>query len=72
ELAAKVLALAMPGKESPRAVRSTGVEPRFVAVAGGDLAGTVRAEAERLLAGVEGTVGVVVAMDRRAEAARWL
>ncbi|MEV6353697.1 HelD family protein [Streptomyces hydrogenans] len=73
ELAARVLALAMPGKESPRAVRSTGVEPRFVAVAGGgDLAGTVRAEAERLLAGVEGTVGVVVAMDRRAEAARWL
>ncbi|MET8973615.1 HelD family protein [Streptomyces hydrogenans] len=73
ELAARVLALAMPGKESPRAVRSTGVEPRFVAVAGGgDLAETVRAEAERLLAAVEGTVGVVVAMDRRAEAARWL
>ncbi|MFF2778311.1 HelD family protein [Streptomyces sp. NPDC058052] len=73
ELAARVLALAMPGKESPRAVRSTGVEPRFVAVGkGGDLAGTVRSEAERLLAEVEGTVGVVVAMDRRAEAARWL
>ncbi|MFE5795911.1 HelD family protein [Streptomyces sp. NPDC056503] len=73
ELAAKVLALAMPGKESPRAVRSTGVEPRFVAVRkGGDPAGTVRSEAERLLAEVEGTVGVVVAMDRRAEAARWL
>ncbi|MFF9144015.1 HelD family protein [Streptomyces sp. NPDC014861] len=73
ELAAKVLALAMPGKESPRAVRSTGVQPRFAAVGkGGDLAGTVRAEAERLLAEVEGTVGVVVAMDRRAEAARWL
>ncbi|MFF9339458.1 MULTISPECIES: HelD family protein [unclassified Streptomyces] len=72
ELAAKVLALAMPGKESPRAVRSTGVEPRFAAVAGGDLAGTVRAEAERLLASVEGTVGVVVAMERRAQAARWL
>ncbi|MFI0829432.1 HelD family protein [Streptomyces roseolus] len=73
ELAAKVLALAMPGKESPRAVRSTGVEPRFVAVgAGGDLAGAVRSEAERLLAEVEGTVGVVVAMDRRAQAARWL
>lgn len=32
ELAAKVLALAMPGSTSPRAVRSTGVEPRFVAV----------------------------------------
>ncbi|GHF97507.1 HelD family protein [Streptomyces zaomyceticus] len=76
ELAAKVLALAMPGKESPRAVRSTGVEPRFVPVgetAGKpDLAETVRSEARLLLQRVEGTVGVVVAMNRRAEAARWL
>jgi DNA helicase IV len=76
ELAAKVLALAMPGKESPRAVRSTGVEPRFVAVpeqtADTGLAETVRSEARLLLDRVEGTVGVVVAMNRRAEAARWL
>ncbi|WP_405853893.1 UvrD-helicase domain-containing protein [Streptomyces sp. NBC_00090] len=76
ELAAKVLALAMPGKESPRAVRSTGVEPRFVPVqeTSGkvDLAETVRSEARLLLERVEGTVGVVVAMNRRAEAARWL
>ncbi|MEW1695477.1 HelD family protein [Streptomyces sp. NPDC093249] len=76
ELAAKVLALAMPGKESPRAVRSTGVEPRFVAVPEGpgkpDLAEIVRSEARLLLERVEGTVGVVVAMRRREEAARWL
>ncbi|MFI8822229.1 HelD family protein [Streptomyces sp. NPDC053431] len=73
ELAAKVLALAMPGKESPKAVRSTGVEPRFVPVGEkGELAETVRSEAERLLTRVDGTVGVVVAMDRRAEAAGWL
>ncbi|MGA5196305.1 HelD family protein [Streptomyces exfoliatus] len=76
ELAAKVLALAMPGKESPRAVRSTGVEPRFVAVpekaADTGLAETVRSEARLLLERVEGTVGVVVAMNRRTEAARWL
>ncbi|WP_329317516.1 HelD family protein [Streptomyces sp. NBC_01262] len=71
DLAAKVLALAMPGMESPRAVRSTGVVPRF-AVSGGDLGAAVRAEAERLLADVDGTVGVVVAMGRRAEARRWL
>ncbi|MFI6442463.1 HelD family protein [Streptomyces sp. NPDC050759] len=71
DLAAKVLALAMPGAESPRAVRSTGVEPRFVAV-GRSLAETVRAEAARLLGLVDGTVGVVVAMQRREEAARWL
>ncbi|MHC3387899.1 HelD family protein [Streptomyces lavendulocolor] len=72
ELAAKVLALAMPGMEAPRAVRSTGVEPRFVAVRDGDLAETVREEARRLLDRVDGTVGVVVAMNRREQAARWL
>ncbi|MBL3666724.1 AAA family ATPase [Streptomyces sp. M2CJ-2] len=70
-LAAKVLALAMPGAESPRAVRSTGVEPRFV-VAEGALGETVRAETARLLERVDGTVGVVVAMQRREEARRWL
>ncbi|MEV0887724.1 UvrD-helicase domain-containing protein [Streptomyces microflavus] len=72
ELAAKVLALAMPGMESPSAVRSTGVVPRFVPMEGGDLAATVREEARRLLAEVDGTVGVVVAMNRRAQAREWL
>ncbi|KFF96338.1 AAA family ATPase [Streptomyces europaeiscabiei] len=72
ELAAKVLALAMPGSESPSAVRSTGVEPRFVTAVRDSLARTVRAEAARLLDLVDGTVGVVVAMNRRDEAARWL
>ncbi|CAM5442716.1 HelD family protein [Streptomyces aurantiogriseus] len=71
ELAAKVLALAMPGSQSPAAVRSTGVVPRFRAVTD-SLASTVRAEAERLLERVDGTVGVVVAMNRREEARRWL
>ncbi|MFJ4961470.1 HelD family protein [Streptomyces sp. NPDC088729] len=72
ELASKVLALAMPGAESPSAVRSTGVEPRFAPVRDGDLAGTVREEARRMLATVDGTVGVVVAMNRRAQARTWL
>ncbi|MGW6287174.1 HelD family protein [Streptomyces sp. NPDC055107] len=72
ELAAKVLALAMPGMESPAAVRSTGVVPRFEPVREGDLAATVREEAARLLAEVDGTVGVVVAMNRRAQAREWL
>ncbi|MFI7006752.1 HelD family protein [Streptomyces sp. NPDC050145] len=71
ELAARVLALAMPGSTSPSAVRSTGVEPRF-AVVRDRLGETVREEAARLLERVDGTVGVVVAMNRRAEAARWL
>ncbi|MFE9440893.1 HelD family protein [Streptomyces sp. NPDC006602] len=73
ELAAKVLALAMPGAQSPSAVRSTGVQPRFAAVPVRDsLAKTVRAEAARLLDLVDGTIGVVVAMNRREEARRWL
>ncbi|MEU9556974.1 HelD family protein [Streptomyces fumanus] len=72
DLAAKVLALAMPGSESPSAVRSTGVEPRFAVVRDGSPADTVRAEARRLLERVDGTVGVVVAMNRREEARRWL
>ncbi|MEV5435820.1 UvrD-helicase domain-containing protein [Streptomyces sp. NPDC052682] len=71
DLAAKVLALAMPGSQAPRAVRSTGVQPRFTVVRD-SLAGTVRAEAARLLDQVDGTVGVVVAMRRREEARRWL
>ncbi|GCB48893.1 UvrD-helicase domain-containing protein [Streptomyces sp. NL15-2K] len=71
ELAAKVLALAMPGSESPSAVRSTGVRPRF-SVVRESLAQTVRSEAARLLDLVDGTVGVVVAMNRREEAARWV
>ncbi|MEU9310523.1 UvrD-helicase domain-containing protein [Streptomyces sp. NPDC048256] len=71
ELAAKVLALAMPGAESPSAVRSTGIVPRFEAVTD-TLGATVRAEAARLLERVDGTIGVVVAMNRREEARRWL
>ncbi|WP_249416552.1 UvrD-helicase domain-containing protein [Streptomyces sp. TS71-3] len=74
ELAAQVLALAMPGAMAPTAVRATGVRPRFAVAAGGarGLAGAVREEAARLLAEVDGTVGVVAAMHRREEAARWL
>ncbi|AJP02241.1 helicase [Streptomyces cyaneogriseus subsp. noncyanogenus] len=71
DLASRVLALAMPGSEPPSAVRSTGVEPRFT-VAGDSLGQTVREEAARLLERVDGTVGVVVAMQRREEARRWL
>ncbi|MCK1798465.1 AAA family ATPase [Streptomyces sp. XM4193] len=96
DLAARVLALAMPGATPPRAVRSTGLVPRFVAVppaeaapaapgeaapaaapgaaapAEAALAAAVRVEAQRLLDEVEGTVGVVVAMSRRRQAAQWL
>ncbi|MFF4652650.1 HelD family protein [Streptomyces sp. NPDC001380] len=74
EVAARVLALAAPGTPSPEAVRSTGVAPRFTAAgaADGAFAAAARAEVERLLAEVDGTVAVVVPMDRRAEAAAWI
>ncbi|MCE4945800.1 HelD family protein [Streptomyces noursei] len=86
ELASKVLALAMPGAPAPRAVRSTGLEPRFAVVDGADASGSAGsggaadgaleratvAEAARLLGEVEGTVGVVVAMHRRTQARTWL
>ncbi|MFD7630791.1 HelD family protein [Streptomyces sp. NPDC059851] len=71
EIAARVLKLAMPGMEPPTAVRSTGLEPRFT-TADGDLGAVVREETRRLLEQVDGTVGVVVSMDRREEAAGWL
>ncbi|MGY1451962.1 HelD family protein [Streptomyces sp. SS8] len=78
ELSARVLALAMPGVRPPRAVRATGLVPRFATVTGGAggadeaVERAVRTEAERLLAEVEGTVGVVVAMGRREQARAWL
>ncbi|MFC4497683.1 HelD family protein [Streptomyces ovatisporus] len=71
ELADRVLARAMPGVVPPKAVRSTGLRPRF-AVASGELGAAVRAEAERALSEVDGTVGVVVPMRRREEAREWL
>ncbi|RFU87157.1 helicase [Streptomyces triticagri] len=72
ELASKVLALAMPGSQPPKAVRSTGVRPHFTVASAGDLGPAVREETRRLLDRVDGTVGVVAAMRRRGEAAGWL
>lgn len=75
EVAAKVLELAAPGTPSPTAVRSTGIEPRFAAVTAVEpaaFAAAARAELVRLLGEVDGTVAVVVPMDRRAEAAQWI
>jgi hypothetical protein len=73
EVAARILAQAAPGTKPPVAVRSTGVTPRFVAVAREEAVGeAARAEARHLLAEVEGTVGIVVPMDRRAEARGWI
>lgn len=73
EVAARVLERAAPGTPPPNAVRSTGVAPRFAAVAAEpELGAAARGEVARLLAEVDGTVGLVVPMDRRGEAAGWL
>lgn len=54
----------------PTAVRSTGVDPVQLRVE--DLEAGVRAEVARLAGEVEGTVGIVVPVARRAEVERWL
>jgi hypothetical protein len=75
EVADVVLARAYPEAVPPTAVRATGVAPRFAAVAVEDderFGAAARSEVARLLEAVEGTVGLVVPMERREEAARWI
>ncbi|WP_235734518.1 HelD family protein [Nocardioides alcanivorans] len=55
----------------PRAVRSTGAEPVVVGPVD-DLSEATRAEVTRLAAEVQGTVGIVVPVARRAEVNAWL
>src|SRR5579884_2319898 len=50
EVAGRVLAEAVPGMQPPTAVRRTGVAPRIVAAAPGELADVVAAEANELVA----------------------
>ena len=54
----------------PNAVRSTGIAPEERRV--DDLHGGVRAAVTELAGGVEGTIAVVVPVDRRAEVTGWL
>ncbi|RNM12411.1 HelD family protein [Nocardioides pocheonensis] len=54
----------------PNAVRSTGVEPREVVDP--DLEAATRRALGELVGALEGTVGIVVPVARRAEANRWL
>jgi DNA helicase IV len=59
DYAAAVIRTEVPDADIPQAVRETGVEPRDVAVAAGDLAAAVTREMEGLLEEVEGSVAVV-------------
>ncbi|WP_344168588.1 HelD family protein [Pilimelia columellifera] len=71
-VAAGVIRRVAPELPLPVAVRSTGVAPRHVVVAAGELAAVVAAEARALLGEVDGTVGVITAVERRDEVAGWV
>jgi hypothetical protein len=72
ELAAELARASIPGADLPNAVRDTGVDPRLWDVERHELADTVRAAAARLTDDVDGTIGVVVPVGRRAEVEGWL
>jgi UvrD-like helicase family protein len=72
ELAARVVRVAVPDADLPRAVRTTGHLPRLVTVAEEMVGATVAKEVGELLAEVDGAVGVVTVGHRRAEIAALL
>jgi DNA helicase IV len=71
ELAASVVRGEIADGELPTPVRSTGWPPLVRTVEPGELAAEAAAEAETLLAQVDGTVGVITTMDRRNEVSGW-
>jgi superfamily I DNA/RNA helicase len=62
----------MPDLPLPSAVRSTGVDPVDVATSAAELPAMVRELAEKQLADVDGTIGVITPVPRRDEMAAWL
>ena len=72
DLAAKVVAGHAESGELPVAVRRTGVEPEVRPVEAAGLAAATQAAVKELLGAVEGTVGVITAMDRVPEVAGWV
>jgi DNA helicase IV len=71
-VAASVIGTIMPDLPLPLAVRSTGVEPVDEIVSPESLPTAVRQAAEKQLADVDGTVGVITAVPRRDEVAQWV
>jgi len=71
DVAAAVVRGRVPDADLPRAVRSTGHQPRRLGPVA-NLMTAVPAAVSELLAEVEGTVGVITARRRRAEVAGWL
>jgi len=72
ELAASVIGTDADPADLPTAVRSTGQLPVQRRVTAEELPEVVRTSALKLLGEVDGTVGVIAAMDRRGEVAGWL
>ena len=72
ELAASVIGADADPADLPTAVRSTGQLPVQRRVTAEELPEVVRTSALKLLGEVDGTVGVIAAMDRRGEVAGWL
>ncbi|GLY43762.1 DNA helicase [Amycolatopsis sp. NBRC 101858] len=72
DLAAKVVAGHAESGELPVAVRKTGVEPEVRPVEAASLASATQAAVKELLGAVEGTVGVITAMDRVPEVTGWV
>jgi DNA helicase IV len=71
-VAAAVIRTIMPDLPLPHAVRRTGVEPVDLVTDAASLPAAVREAAEKHLADVEGTVGVITPVPRRGEVAAWL
>ena len=71
-LAAKVVAqVAEPG-DLPEAVRSTGIEPSVRVVGPDELRTAITTAAKELLGTVDGTIGVITALDRKATVTDWV
>jgi DNA helicase IV len=72
DLAARVVAEYAEADELPKAVRTTGIEPDVRIVERASIESSVQAAAKELMDAVEGTVGVICAMDRQFEVRNWL
>jgi len=72
DLAARVVAGYAEDGDLPEAVRTTGLEPDIRMTDAASLEGSVQSAAKELLDAVEGTVGVICAMDRVPEVSGWL
>jgi DNA helicase IV len=72
DLAAKVVAGHAEAGELPEAVRTTGIAPDVRMVDPAGMEDSVQVAAKELMDTVEGTVGVITAMDRVTEVQHWL